>query len=226
MELTYFGHSAFEVRGKKTLLFDPFISANPLTKGVVSGADLNPDVILVTHAHADHWGDTMAILKRTGALLVANYEIVTYAQRHGHDNVHPLNTGGAWQFEWGWVKQTYARHSSSFEDGTYGGNPNGFILKMDGQCIYDAGDTAPFAEMAWIGADHDIDVALVPIGDCFTMGPNDALRAASMLKPGLTIPIHHTTFPLIEVDTSAWAKAMDDHGYPARILAPGESLSL
>ncbi len=226
MELTYFGHSAFQIRGPKTLLFDPFISGNPLANGIVSASDLNPDVILVTHAHGDHWGDTLAILKRTGAMLVANYEIVTYAQQHGYDNAHALNTGGAWRFDWGWVKQTYARHSSSFPDGTYGGNPNGYVLEIEGCCIYYAGDTDPFVEMGWIGEDHDIDVALLPVGDCFTMGPKDAIRAATLLKPGVTIPVHHTTFPFIEVNTAAWAAKMEALGHPARVLAPGESMLL
>ncbi|GIV57566.1 MAG: UPF0173 metal-dependent hydrolase [Rhodothermaceae bacterium] len=228
MKLTYFGHSAFQIETDRvTILVDPFITGNPHTKGVVRAEDLTPDVILLTHAHGDHWGDTPAIAKRTGAQVVANFEITQYLQqRHGHENVLPMNTGGSWQFAWGRVIQTYARHSSSFPDGTYGGNPNGYILHLEGTCIYALGDTCPFAEMAWIGEEHDVDVALMPIGDCFTMGPKDSLRAARMLRPGLVVPIHYGTFPLIEVDVDAWAREMQAAGFTPKVLKPGETLTL
>ena len=225
MKLTYFGHSAFQIETNgTTLLFDPFITGNPLAEGVVAADDLDPDVILLTHAHGDHWGDTLEIAQRTGALLVANYEITTYAQSHGHATVQPMNTGGSWTFDWGKVTQTYARHSSSFPDGTYGGNPNGYLVYIEHRCIYAAGDTCPFAEMAWIGEENDVDVALLPIGDCFTMGPEDSVRAARMVKPALTIPIHYDTFPQIEVDTDRWAALMAEAGFATRVLAPGETL--
>lgn len=227
MKLTYFGHSAFQIdTGSTTLLFDPFITGNPIAEKVVAATDLHPDVVLLTHAHGDHWGDALDILQRTKALLIANFEITSYAERHGHTNVHPLNTGGAWQFEWGRVKQTYARHSSSFPDGTYGGNPNGFLLHIGGLCIYDAGDTCPFAEMKWIGEDNAVDLALLPIGDCFTMGPDDALRAAQLIRPQLTVPLHYNTFPLIQVDTADWAAQMQDAGFAARVMNAGETLTL
>lgn len=225
MKLTYYGHSAFQIETKgTTLLFDPFITGNAHTDGVVTPGDLDPDVILLTHAHGDHWGDTLEIAARSGALLVANFEITSYARRHGHKNVQPLNTGGSWRFDWGTVTQTYARHSSSFPDGTYGGNPNGYLLFLEGICIYNAGDTCPFAEMAWIGEDHEVDLALLPIGDCFTMGPEDSIRAARMVKPALAIPVHYDTFPPIEVDTARWSGMMAEAGFEARVLAPGETL--
>ena len=164
------------------------------------------------------------IARRTGALIVANFEITTYAQQNGHDHVQPMNTGGSWDFPWGRLTQTYARHSSSFPDGTYGGNPNGYVLLAEGRCVYNTGDTSPFAEMAWIGEDHKVDVALMPIGDCFTMGPAGALRAARLINPGLTIPLHFDTFPLIEVDTDQWAAEMDAAGFATRVLTPGEQL--
>lgn len=225
MKLTYFGHSAFQIEtGGTTLLFDPFISGNGHTEGIVTADELEPDVILLTHAHGDHWGDTLSIARRTGALLVANFEITSYAQKHGHDNVQPMNTGGGWTFPWGRVVQTYARHSSSFPDGTYGGNPNGYLLFVEGTCIYDAGDTCPFAEMAWIGEEHDVDLALLPIGDCFTMGPEDSVRAARMIRPKRTVPLHYNTFPLIEVDTARWAGLMADAGFATSVLNAGETL--
>ena len=225
MKLTYFGHSALMIEtGGHKLLFDPFISGNPLADGVITAADLNPDVILLTHAHGDHWGDTLDIARRAGALIVANFEITSYAQRHGHELVQPLNTGGSWDFAWGRLTQTHARHSSSFPDGTYGGNPNGYLLFAEGKCVYNTGDTSPFTEMAWIGEDHRVDVALMPIGDCFTMGPSGAVRAAKLIKPELTIPLHFNTFPLIEVDTDSWENQMATAGFATRVLNPGEHL--
>ena len=228
MKLTYFGHSAFQIEtGGTTLLFDPFLTGNKHAEeaGIAPG-DLAPDVILLTHAHGDHWGDTLAIARRTGAQIVANFEITTYAQQQGHDNVQPMNTGGAWRFDWGRAIQTYARHSSSFPDGTYGGNPNGYILHVDDLCIYNTGDTCPFAEMAWTGEEHDVDLLLMPIGDCFTMGPADSVRAAKMIGPRLTVPLHYDTFPPIEVDTDHWAELMEGEGFQTRVLGAGETLSL
>ncbi len=227
MKLTYFGHSAFQIETNgTTLLFDPFITGNPHTQGVVTADQLHPDVILLTHAHGDHWGDTLAIARRTNALLIANFEITQYAQQHGHNNVHPMNTGGSWQFPWGRVTQTYARHSSSFPDGTYGGNPNGYLLEIEDKVIYDLGDTCPFAEMAWYGEDYKIDVALMPVGDLFTMGVEGAVRAAKMLKPGLIIPIHYNTFPPIQIDIEQCRKRLEQEGFKVQILQPGESLTL
>ena len=228
MKLTYFGHSAFQIETNgTTLLVDPFISDNPHTEGIVTADDLAPDVVLLTHAHGDHWGDTPDILRRTGALLVANYEITTYAQsRHGHENAHAMNTGGAHDFAWGRVVQTYARHSSSFPDGTYGGNPNGFILQIEGKTVYNTGDTCRFAEMEWIGEDYAIDLCLMPVGDNFTMGPEEAVRCARMLRPALTVPVHHGTFPALTGDPDRFATLMGEAGFEARVLGPGETLTL
>ncbi len=228
MKLTYFGHSAFQIETDgTTLLFDPFITGNTHAEGVVAPGDLDPNVVLLTHAHGDHWGDAPGILARTGALLVANYEITNYAQQqHDHANVHPMNTGGAHDFAWGRVIQTYARHSSSFPDGTYGGNPNGFILQIEGKTIYNTGDTCRFAEMAWTGEEYDLDLCLMPIGDGFTMGPAEAVRSAQMLKPKQTVPLHYGTFPALTGDPDTFARLMDDAGIKARVLAPGETLTL
>jgi L-ascorbate metabolism protein UlaG (beta-lactamase superfamily) len=228
MTLTYFGHSAFQLTvGETEILVDPFISGNPLASKVVDAADLNPDFILLTHAHGDHWGDTPDIAKRSNAVVVSNFEIIQYLSRkHGHDNSVAMNTGGSWNFDWGRVTQTYARHSSSFPDGTYGGNPNGFLIEAEGKTIYALGDTSLFAEMEWIGSTHAIDLALMPIGDCFTMCPDDSVRAAEMLQPALTIPIHYNTFPAIEVDTSKWVALMAESGHLTRVMGPGESLGI
>lgn len=228
MKLTYYGHSAFQIETDGTvILVDPFITGNKHTEGVVKPDDLDPDVILLTHAHGDHWGDTAEIATRTGAVVVGNFEVTNYiARKHGHDHVQPMNTGGSWDFEWGRARMTYARHSSSFPDGTYGGNPNGYILEIEGKTIYDLADTCPFAEMEWIGEDHDIDLALIPVGDCFTMGARDAVRAARMVKPALSVPIHYNTFPPIEIDVSEWERLMEEAGFKTRVMGAGETLEM
>ncbi len=227
MTLTYFGHSAFQIETEgTTLLFDPFITGNKHAQGVVEPDDLAPDAILLTHAHSDHWGDTVAIAKRTGALVVANFEIARYAEQQGVTRTHGMNTGGAWTFAWGRATQTYARHSSSFPDGTYGGNPNGYLLEIEGKTVYNAGDTCPFAEMAWIGEDYELDLCFLPIGDNFTMGPEAAVRCVEMLRPRLTVPTHYGTFPHIEVDPARFERAMAAAGHAARVLKPGERLDV
>ncbi len=228
MQLTYFGHSALQIETEGvTLLFDPFITGNAKAEAVVDLDTLTPNVILLTHAHGDHWGDTAAIVKRTGALVVANFEICEYIKReHKHPRVHAMNSGGSWSFDWGTVTFTYARHSSSFPDGTYGGNPNGHILNIEGKTIYNLGDTSSFSEMAWIGEEYNVDIALMPIGDCFTMGRAGAIRAASMIKPKLSIPVHYDTFPPIEVDVPEWEDGMAERGFTTKVLAPGETINV
>lgn len=228
MKLTYFGHSAFQIEIEKaTLLVDPFISGNPHAEGVVSADDLSPDVLLLTHAHGDHWGDSPDIIKRASPLVIGQFELTNYVQsQHDHEDVHPMNTGGKAEFDWGRVTMTWARHSSSFPDGTYGGNPAGYILELDGVTIYAAGDTDRFAEMAWYGEDFDIDVALLPVGDDFTMGPAEAVRAAQMLQAGLVIPIHWGTFPVLTGDPDDFVRQMEQKNMKARKLEAGEALEL
>jgi L-ascorbate metabolism protein UlaG (beta-lactamase superfamily) len=229
MKLTYFGHSAFQLETEKaTLLVDPFISGNPLAEGTVSVGSLHAEVILLTHAHGDHWGDTVEIATRDNALVVGAFEITQYiTSRHGHTHVQPMNTGGSWTFDWGSITYTDARHSSSFPDGTYGGCCNGIIIRADGRTVYDAGDTAPFAEMEWIGEEEKLDLALLPIGDCFTMGPDASIRCVKMLKAKRVLPIHYNTFPLVEVSQEAlkaWKQAVSDAGSEPVVLGAGEIL--
>lgn len=227
MTVTYFGHSAFQIETEgTTLLFDPFITGNTHTEGAVSPGDLSPDVILLTHAHGDHFGDTLDIAKRTGALVVGQFEIANYLNAKGHENTHPMNTGGSWAFDWGHVTNTYARHSSSFPDGTYGGLAGGFLLEIEGKTVYNAGDTCRFAEMAWIGKENDINLCFLPIGDDFTMGIDEAVEAVKMLTPNLTVPVHYNTFPYVMADPAEFVRKMGDAGFEARALESGGTLEL
>lgn len=231
MKITYFGHSAIQIEtGGSVILVDPFISGNSWTDGVVTPEDLNPDTILLSHAHGDHWGDTPSIAKRSGAQVVAGFEIIQYlANRHGYENGLPGNTGGRIELDWGSVLFTHARHSSSFPDGTYGGVANGLLIQAGGFTVYHAGDTSPFPDMQRLGERYSIDLALIPIGDCFTMGPQDSLVAIDMIKPGRVIPIHYNTFPPIEVSDEQldeWKAGIRERGAEPTILGAGEALEL
>ncbi|MEM1115186.1 MAG: metal-dependent hydrolase [Bacteroidota bacterium] len=229
MTVTFYGHSVVQIETNgTTLLFDPFISDNPHCEGVLTVDDVAPDVLLLTHAHFDHYGDTEAILAASSPLLVGQYDLVTYAKnKTGHEAIHPMNTGGAWTFDWGRVTNTYARHSSSLPDGSYGGLAGGFLLEAEGTTVYNTGDTCRFAEMAWTGEQHDIDLLMLPIGDDLTMGPAEAVEAVKMLKPRLVVPLHYGTFPLIEVDAEAFAEAVRTQtDADALVLAPGQSVTL
>ena len=228
MTLTYFGHSAFQIETNGTIILtDPFIDGNEHAEGIVEADSLDPDVVLLTHAHGDHYGNTPGILERTGAQVVANYEIIQYiGSQLDHEAGHPMNTGGSWDFDWGRLTMTYARHSSSFPDGTYGGNPNGFILELEGKTIYNTGDTCYFGEFEWYADRYDIDLLLLPIGDDFTMGPEEAVAVAEILQPELTVPLHYDTFPYIEVDTDDWEDMMADAELSAQVVDPGEDLTV
>lgn len=226
MDLTYFGHSTFQIEsGGTTILVDPFFEDNPHTD--VAPDDLDPDVILITHAHFDHFADAPSIATRTGALVISNFEIVSrLGNEHAHENVHPLNTGGKAEFEWGSVEAVNALHSSSFPDGDYGGTANGHVIHIGGTCIYNAGDTAPFAEMAWIGEEHDVDLAVLPVGDAATMGFKGALRTAKMVTPSLTIPVHYGTFPFLNEDPGAFSELMAEAGFEVRVMNSGDTATL
>ncbi len=224
IELTYYGHSCVGIKGAQaSILIDPFLTGNP--DAALKAPDASPNYVLVTHAHGDHLGDAIAIAKRSGAMLISNFEITTYAQQHGC-TVHPLHIGGGWDFPLGRVKLTIAHHGSSFPDGSYGGNPAGLLITMEGKKIYHAGDTGLFYDMKLIG-EAGIDVAFLPIGDNFTMGPADALRAVELIEPAVVIPIHFHAFDVIKQDPQAFAERVRQQTKSGCIvLDPGQSYTL
>ncbi len=228
MRLTFLGHAGigldFEAGGERySLVIDPFITGNPTTPVELDG--LNPDYVLVTHAHGDHWGDVPELAGRTGATVIGTAEVATYAERL-ELKAHGMNVGGTHRFPFGKVRLTPAWHSSSFPDGTYGGMPTGLVLDIGGFRIYHAGDTALFSDMRLVG-DLGIDLALLPIGDNYTMGPTDALEAVKLIRPRYVMPVHFGTFPLLEQDPAAFKRRVEaETSAKGLVLEPGEDMQL
>jgi L-ascorbate metabolism protein UlaG (beta-lactamase superfamily) len=222
LTIRYLGHSAFQLRhGAFDILIDPFLTHNPLA--AATQEELAPTHILVTHGHGDHLGDTVAIAKRTGCQVITVHEIAEWLTAKGV-NAWGVGAGGGHTFDFGRVTATIAHHSSSFDDGTYAGNPVGFVVQIGGTTVYHAGDTALFLDMELIGRRFAIDVAMLPIGDNYTMGIDDAVMAAEMLKPKLTIPMHYNTYPPIAVDAAEFEQKMSAKGFATRVMKPGEGV--
>lgn len=205
ISLTWHGHATFSLNINGThIVVDPFFAGNnPSAKTAVDA--VAADFILQTHGHGDHIADTVALAKRTGATVIANFEICNWIGSKGHEKVHAMNTGGGFNFPFGRVKMTPALHSSGLPDGSYGGDPGGYLVMADGKTVYIAGDTALFSDMSLIGR-AGIDVAILPVGDNFTMGPEDSVLALDYLKPKMVIPGHYNTWPPIAIDVNAWAE--------------------
>lgn len=223
--ITFLGHGCFEIVADETrIVIDPFLTGNPAA--TISADELSPDVIIVSHGHGDHVGDTVGIAKRTGALVIANFEVSNWLQKQGVENSHAQHVGGAHDHGFGVVKLTIAHHGSALPDGSYGGNPCGVLLKLADGTIYHACDTGLFYDMKLIG-EEGIDVAILPIGDNFTMGPDDALKAVKLINPKRVIPDHYNTWDLIAQDGPAWAARVEaETTTKAVVLSPGESCAL
>jgi L-ascorbate metabolism protein UlaG (beta-lactamase superfamily) len=223
----YLSHSCFLVEaGGKKLLIDPFFSGNP--KAPQGTGQIKPDYVLLTHGHGDHLGDGIEIARRSGATIIAPNELAVWCAQKGA-TAHPMHIGGAWNFDFGRVKLTIAHHGSGAGPGPngweYTGNPCGFLITAEGKTLYHAGDTGIFYDMKLIGEMHPIDLALLPIGDNFTMGITDAVKAVELLRPRQVVPMHYDTFDLIKADPQVLAAGAAQHGAKVTIMKVGERLS-
>lgn len=226
MKISYHGHAVVQIQTNgKTILIDPFITGNSLTD--LKAEEVKADAIILSHGHNDHVGDTVAIAKRNDALVIANADLTTYLSWQGV-KTHGMNIGGAWEFDFGKVKFTQAFHGSGYTTNDheiiYCGMPTGILFMSEGKTIYHAGDTGLFSDMKLIGERHPIDVAFLPIGDNFTMGPEDAAYAAQLLKAKMVVPIHYNTFPPIKQDPHRFIEMLEAKN--GKVLNPGEAIEL
>ncbi len=224
MLITYYGHSCFgvEINGKH-LLFDPFISPNELAKGI-NVSTIPADYILISHGHEDHIADAVAIAQRTGAQVICSWEIYVWLGKQGVKNIHPMNTGGKVKLDFGNVKCVKAEHSSSLPDGSYGGNPMGFVIESSTGNFYYAGDTALTYDMKLIGEYRKIDFAFLPIGDNFTMGVDNAIIASDFINCTDIIGMHYDTFGFIKINKEEAKKKFERSGKFLTLMTIGESI--
>ena len=221
MKVTYYGHACFSVVvGGKTLLFDPFISGNPLAKAI-DVKSVPADFILVSHGHDDHVDDAVAIAKRTKALVIANFEVANWLEQQGAPRVHALNHGGGFQFDFGRAKFVNAVHSSTMPDGTNGGNAGGFVIETAEGNFYYSGDTALTLDMKLVGESTKLKLAVLCIGDNFTMGPDDAVKAAEFVRCNEILGVHYDTFPPIKIDHAAAQEKFKAAGKHLHLLSIG-----
>jgi L-ascorbate metabolism protein UlaG (beta-lactamase superfamily) len=225
MKLRYFSHSSFQITSDEghVIIIDPFLDDNPTSP--VKSAEVSADYIVLTHAHGDHVGDSFKIADRTGATFICVNELANYCIEKGY-KAHNMHIGGAFTFPFGKLKFTIAHHGSMTPDGTYGGEPAGVILTIDGKSVYHTGDTGLFYDMKLIGEMTPIDYMLLPIGDNFTMGITDAVKAVELANPGTAIPMHYNTFPVISADPMTFKGQVEAIGKKAVVMEFGEEISL
>ena len=226
MKYTYYGHSCFaiELQGKR-VLFDPFITPNELAKNIDTSS-IEADFILLTHGHSDHIADSVPLAKQTGALVISSFEVIEWLRKQGLENLHPMNHGGKKDFDFGSLKCVSAIHSSSMPDGSYGGNPMGFVITSRDKNIYISGDTALTSDMQLIPRWGKMDFAVLCIGDNFTMGYEDAVEAAKMVNVTTVIGVHYDTFPYIRINHQQAKQAFANEGITLHLPAVGESIDL
>jgi L-ascorbate metabolism protein UlaG (beta-lactamase superfamily) len=226
MKLTYYGQSCFAVQaGGKNLLFDPFITPNELARDI-NIADIMVDYILLSHGHGDHSVDAVQLAKQNNATVIAAFEVAMWMNKQGVEKYHPMNIGGKWAFEFGTVKCTNAVHSSNMPDESYGGNPMGFIVTTEEKTFYYSGDTALTLDMQLIPRWGKLDFAILPIGDNFTMGIEDAIAAAEMIQCQNIVGVHYDTFGFIKIDHEKAKKAFADAGMKLHLIKIGDSIDL
>lgn len=225
MKLRYFSHSSFQITTESglVLLIDPFFSGNPTAP--VTADDVSADFIILTHAHGDHVGDSFGIAQRADPLFICVNELANYCAEKGF-RAHNMHIGGSYEFDFGRLKFTIAHHGSMTPDGTYGGEPAGVVLTIEGKSIYHTGDTGLFYDMKLIGEMTPIDFMLLPIGDNFTMGIRDAVKAVELADPKIAIPMHYDTFPVIQADPKEFKVQVEAMGKKAIVLDYGQEIEL
>lgn len=226
MKLTFYGHATFsiEVNGKK-LLFDPFFTGNPSVKDIDIDA-IKADYLFVTHGHGDHTADLVKVAKKTGAQCVASAEIAGWLNKNGVERVHPVNHGGPVAFDFGKVRAVNAVHSSSFSDGSYAGNPMGFVFTTPAGNFYTSGDTALTMDMQLIPLWAKLDFAVLPVGGNYTMDPADAIHASDFIKTGRIVGVHYNTWPIIAIDAEKAKADFKAAGKELLLPKPGETIEL
>ena len=225
MKITFLGHGCLSLQiGNHTILVDPFISGNDKASHILID-ELSADYIMITHAHQDHILDVESIARRTKAVLISNYEIITHYEKLGFEG-HPMNHGGIWSFEFGKIKYVNAVHTSSFPDGSYGGQPGGFIIEGEHKTIYIAGDTALTMDMKLIPLQYNLDLAILPIGDNFTMGIDDAIIASDFVECDKILGYHYDTFGYIEIDHDEAKRKFFEKEKDLMLLEIGASIEL